>query len=155
MKYDKTLREIFNSTPVTLIKLLTGKEIKENLNPKFPSMEEREVDFLVRLENDEIFHLEIQSMNDKNMPIRMLRYAILIENRYEKFPIQAVLYVGDKKLNIKNEIKFNNLQYSYKLMLRTFQPLQFIICNSVGFYLSLSTPVFYFLISTITNVIII
>ena len=54
-------------------------------------------------------------MNDKNMPIRMLRYAILIENRYKKFPIQAVLYVGDKKLNIKNEIKFNNLQYSYKV----------------------------------------
>ena len=115
MKYDKTLREIFNSTPVVLIKLLIGKEIKENLNPKFPSIEEREVDFLVRLENDEIFHLEIQSVNDKNMPIRMLRYAILIENRYKKFPIQAVLYVGDKRLNIKNEIKFNNLSYSYKV----------------------------------------
>jgi len=115
LHYDKTLREIFNSTPKTLIKLLTGKSIKENLNPKFPSMEEREVDFLVRLENDEIFHLEIQSINDKNMPIRMLRYAILIENRYKKFPIQAVLYVGESKLNIENEIKFNNLQYSYKV----------------------------------------
>ena len=66
MQYDKTLREIFNSTPKTLIKLLIGKEIKENLNPKFPSIEEREVDFLVRLENDDIF--EIQSINDKTMP---------------------------------------------------------------------------------------
>jgi len=115
LQYDKTLREILNSTPVVLIKLLTGKNIKENLNPKFPSIEEREVDFLVKLENDEIFHLEIQSSNDKNMPVRMLRYAILIENRYNKFPIQAVLYVGDRKLNIKNKVKFNNLSYSYKV----------------------------------------
>ena len=113
--YDKTLREIFNNIPITLIKLLTGKNISKLLNPSFPSIKEREADFLVELEDGEIFHLEIQSINDKNMPRRMLFYALLIEEVYNKFPIQAVLYVGDKNISISNKLKRKNLYFEYKV----------------------------------------
>ena len=113
--YDKTLREILNNVPVNLIKILSKKNVKKLLNSSFPSVKEREADFLVELEDGEIFHLEIQSTNDNNMPRRMLFYALLIEESYKKFPIQAVLYVGDEKNNIKPFLKRKNLNYKYEV----------------------------------------
>jgi predicted transposase/invertase (TIGR01784 family) len=113
--YDRTLRELFQEVPRTLIKLLVGLEIKEVLEPSFPKVEERRVDLLTRLEDDTLFHLEIQSINDTLMPSRMLKYASLIYEHYGEFPKQMVLYIGVKKLKIKNEISTQNLWYNYEV----------------------------------------
>ena len=104
--FDRTLRELFQQIPKTFIKLLIDKEIKEILDISFPKVRELRVDLLCRLEDDSIFHLEIQSTNDMNMPKRMLLYAALIYERYNVFPNQLVLYVGEKKLKIKNSFLF-------------------------------------------------
>ena len=96
--YDRSLRELFQDVPKTLIKLLVGKEIKEILDSSFPKVGEQRVDLLTRLEDDTLFHLEIQSIEDKDMPLRMLRYATLIYEKYKEFPKQLVLYVGERKL---------------------------------------------------------
>ena len=113
--YDRTLRELFQEVPKTLIKLLVGQEIKEVLETSFPKVEERRVDLLTRLEDDTLFHLEIQSINDTLMPSRMLKYASLIYEHYNEFPKQMVLYIGVKKIKIKNEISTQNLWYNYEL----------------------------------------
>ncbi len=111
--HDRTLRELFQDVPTTLIKLLIGKDIKEILETSFPKVEERRVDLLTRLEDNTLFHLEIQSIDDKNMPLRMLKYATLIYEKYQEFPKQLVLYVGEKKLNIISKLKTKNLEYNY------------------------------------------
>jgi hypothetical protein len=113
--YDRTLRELFQTVPKALIKLLVNKEIKEVLETSFPKVEERRVDLLTRLEDDTLFHLEIQSINDSLMPKRMLKYASLIYENYDEFPKQMVLYIGVKKIKIKNEISTQNLWYNYEL----------------------------------------
>jgi len=113
--YDRTLRELFHEVPKTLIKLLVGKEIKEVLETSFPKVEERRVDLLTRLEDDTLFHLEIQSINDTVMPMRMLKYASLIYEHYGEFPKQMVLYIGARELKIKNEIIAQGLCYTYEV----------------------------------------
>jgi len=112
MVYDKTLRELFNEVPTTLIKLLTNQNINKLLETSFPQIE-READLVVELENGNIFHLEIQSINDTYMPYRMLEYGLLINKIYKKFPIQMVLYVGIEKNKIKNSINLQNLSFIY------------------------------------------
>ena len=113
--YDRTLRELFQDIPRALIKLLIGKEIKEVLETSFPKVEERRVDLLTRLEDDTLFHLEIQSINDTLMPKRMLKYASLIYESYDEFPFQMVLYVGDRDIKIESKIKEKNLRYNYEV----------------------------------------
>ncbi len=113
--YDRTLRELFQNVPKALIKLLVDKEIKEVLETSFPKVEERRVDLLTRLEDDTLFHLEIQSINDKLMPKRMLKYASLIYENYDEFPKQMVLYVGDRDIKIRSKIKTKNLRYNYEV----------------------------------------
>ncbi len=113
--YDRTLRELFQDVPKTLIKLLVDKEIKEVLETSFPKVEERRVDLLTRLEDDTLFHLEIQSISDTLMPKRMLKYASLIYENYDAFPTQMVLYVGDRDIKICGQIKEKNLRYNYEV----------------------------------------
>jgi len=113
--YDRSLRELFGEVPKTLIKLLIDKEIKEILDISFPKVEERKVDLLTRLEDNTLFHLEIQSTDDKTMPIRMLQYTSLIYEKYKQFPKQLVLYVGNKKIKINDSINEKNLVYNYEV----------------------------------------
>ncbi len=89
--------------------------LKEVLETSFPKVEERRVDLLTRLEDDTLFHLEIQSINDSLMPKRMLKYASLIYESYDEFPKQMVLYVGDRDIKIPSFIKEQNLRYNYEV----------------------------------------
>jgi predicted transposase/invertase (TIGR01784 family) len=45
----------------------------------------------------------------------MLKYASLIYEHYGEFPKQMVVYIGIKKLKIKNEITTQNLWYNYEV----------------------------------------
>ncbi len=116
VKIDITLRDIIQEIPPKFVQLLSGKNAKKLLDTSLPEVKERRADFLVELEDDSIFHLELQTQNDKNMPFRMLEYFVLISSKYPNRNIkQMVLYVGEKPLNMKDRIEIENLTFNYKL----------------------------------------
>ncbi len=113
---DIALKDIFEEIPYRLSKILTPSPIKELLPTNFPSTELR-VDFLARLEDNSILHIEFQSFNDPNMPFRMLRYYLAILERYPSSPIkQLLVYVGNRKLRMKSRLRLRNLSFSYEMI---------------------------------------
>ncbi|QID33581.1 Rpn family recombination-promoting nuclease/putative transposase [Pampinifervens florentissimum] len=113
---DIALKDIFEEIPQRLSKILAPAPIKELLPTNFPSTELR-VDFLARLEDESILHIEFQSFNDNNMPFRMLRYYLAIWERYPSNPIkQLLVYVGNRKLRMKSRLKLRNLTFSYEMI---------------------------------------
>ncbi len=113
---DIALKDIFEEIPQRLSKILAPAPIKELLPTNFPSTELR-VDFLARLEDDSILHIEFQSFNDPNMPFRMLRYYLAIWERYPSSPIkQLLVYVGNRKLRMKSRLRIRNLTFSYEIL---------------------------------------
>ncbi|MBF0517632.1 MAG: hypothetical protein HQK97_11060 [Nitrospirae bacterium] len=67
---------------------------------------------MIELPDGSLLHMEIQSTNDPKMLKRMLLYCALVFNQCDKYPRQVLLYVGDKPLDMKNEIG----RYSYELL---------------------------------------
>jgi len=113
---DIALKDIFEEIPHRLSKILAPAPIKELLPTNFPSTELR-VDFLARLEDDSILHIEFQSFNDPNMPFRMLRYYLAIWERYPTSSIkQLLVYVGNRKLRMKSRLRLRNLSFSYEMI---------------------------------------
>jgi len=113
---DIALKDIFEEIPHRLSKILAPAPIKELLPTNFPSTELR-VDFLARLEDESILHIEFQSFNDPNMPFRMLRYYLAIWERYPSSPIkQLLVYVGNRKLRMKSRLRIRNLTFSYEIL---------------------------------------
>ncbi len=113
---DITLKDIFEEVPHRLSKILSPAPIKELLPTALPSTELR-VDFLARLEDESILHMEFQSFNDANMPWRMLRYYTAIAEKYKTHNIkQLVVYVGNEKLRMKSRLRIRNLTFSYEIL---------------------------------------
>jgi len=113
---DIALKDIFEEVPHRLSKILAPAPIKELLPTNFPSTELR-VDFLARLEDESVLHIEFQSFNDPNMPFRMLRYYLAILERYPSSPIkQLLVYVGNRKLRMKSRLRIRNLTFSYEIL---------------------------------------
>ncbi len=113
---DITLKDIFEEVPHRLSKILSPAPIKELLPTSLPSTELR-VDFLARLEDESILHMEFQSFNDTNMPWRMLRYYTAIAEKYKTHNIkQIVVYVGNEKLRMKSSLKIKNLVFKYEIL---------------------------------------
>ncbi len=113
---DIALKDIFEEVPHRLSKILAPAPIKELLPTNFPSTELR-VDFLARLEDESVLHIEFQSFNDPNMPFRMLRYYLAIWERYPSSPIKQILvYVGNRKLRMKSRLRIRNLTFSYEIL---------------------------------------
>lgn len=115
-KMDIFLRDSFQRIPRKFIILLTGKKGVRVLDATFPTVKERKADFVVELEDGSIFHLELQTHSDKNMPLRMLEYRILLMQKYPGKRIrQMVLYVGDGTPRMENSINQDNLSFRYEL----------------------------------------
>ncbi len=113
---DITLKDIFEEVPHRLSKILSPAPIKELLPTALPSTELR-VDFLARLEDESILHMEFQSFNDTNMPWRMLRYYTAIAEKYKTYNIkQLLVYVGNRKLRMKSKLRLRNLTFSYEIL---------------------------------------
>lgn len=118
MKYDATLKELFQNLPEKLLEILIGKEVKaaELLPVEFPSVSAKRADLLLRLKDGKIHHLELQTGDDDKMPWRMLEYFYLIYRQYKEEPHQIVLYLGNKTSNIVSSIELSRLEFSYILI---------------------------------------
>ncbi len=113
---DIALKDIFEEVPHRLSKILSPAPIKELLPTALPSAELR-VDFLAKLEDESILHMEFQSFNDTNMPWKMLRYYTAIAEKYKTYNIkQLVVYVGNEKLRMKSYLKIKNLVFRYEIL---------------------------------------
>ncbi|MEO5356220.1 MAG: hypothetical protein H7844_02855 [Nitrospirae bacterium YQR-1] len=114
--YDITLKSILKELPRKFMKILTGFETAKFLDVQFPDIRYRQPDLLVELPDVTLFHMEMQAQNDKDMDCRELEYLHLIYCDYRKPVHQVVLYVGDGKVNMRNEIKMPGLHFTYKII---------------------------------------
>ncbi len=113
---DKTLRSIFDELPLRLSHILSPAPITELLPTTLPSSELR-LDFLAKLQNQTIFHMEFQFFNDPDMPWRMLRYYTSIAERYKTKNIkQLLVYVGNERLSMKDTLELENLTFRYDML---------------------------------------
>ncbi len=87
-KYDRTIRELMQAIPVKFTEILTGMRITEILDTTFPKVDERVADFIGRLEDGTILHIELQSQHDHSLPERMIDYFLRIKAKYGQIPLQ-------------------------------------------------------------------
>lgn len=120
--YDRILRENFLEPSIGLLKkILKVKSVQAlPLPTKMQRTLEVEADgfYLVTEETGEkyIVHIEWQTTNDPEMISRMLLYHAL-NYRIHKLPVKSfVIYIGEDRLNMKNQLEHFGLNYTYDLI---------------------------------------
>ncbi|MEW6125458.1 MAG: hypothetical protein AB1757_00225 [Acidobacteriota bacterium] len=113
MRYDTVIKKIFQGLPRKLLQILTGSEAEALLTVEYPSVQMRRPDFVARLRDGRILHLEFQSHNDAEMRWRMLEYYLLIRTLFGQPPFQVVIYLGKELMNFSTRVRDNRLSYRY------------------------------------------
>jgi len=93
-EYDTILKRILMRFSPAAAAQLTGFEVRRCLNVELPELRNLRVDLLGETPGGGLFHIELQSRNDPDMPRRMLEYALAIYGQYRRRPEQLVLYTG-------------------------------------------------------------
>lgn len=104
LAFDRTLREIFQALPWRFTELLLGERVKENLPTTLPSVKDRTVDFLGRLSSGKLIQIEIQSVHNPEICLRLRIYE-----KYKEYPLRMILWIGDGKCQYGKSIKVGKL----------------------------------------------
>lgn len=96
VKCDTTLKDLLWRGAPALLRQLTGQTVVQPLQTEFPETRNRHPDFLARLADQSLFHLELQGDPERRMRWRMLGYYPLISEAFGGQPVrQMVLALTD------------------------------------------------------------
>lgn len=101
---------------------ITGVARGKWLNIEFHKVSQPRVDLLFQADRThQLYAIELQTVNDAEMPLRMAEYALHIYRKFKRFASQYVLYVGNDKLRMPETLIGPHLQFSYPVIdIRTF-----------------------------------
>ena len=132
-EYDTTLKLLLQRAAPRSLRELTGTDIASWLNVDLPELGDREVDLLGESRDGELIHIELQSANDRAMPLRMAEYCLRIYRQWERFPRQTVLYVGKDKMRMEAELAGPHVSFRYALVdLREIDGERLVASDQVG-----------------------
>jgi predicted transposase YdaD len=100
-EYDITLKLLLRGSAAMAFQALTGGQVEKWLDIELPKKQNSRMDLLGELADGTLLHLELQSGNDAEMPLRMAEYALGVYRRFIQFPRQIVLYVGEPALRMQ------------------------------------------------------
>jgi hypothetical protein len=92
--YDATLKLLLRGSASRMVRELAGSAVEKWLDIELPKVQNPRLDLLGEAQDGSLVHLELQSTNDTDMPLRMAEYCLGVYTQFRKFPRQVVLYVG-------------------------------------------------------------
>jgi hypothetical protein len=115
-EYDVALKRILTRPGSVLLTALTGSPSLRWLNVEVPKVNNLRVDLLGETPGGELIHIELQSRNEKDFPLRMGAYSFGVGLRYGRLPRQVALYVGMEPMRMKNEIAGQDWTFRFHLV---------------------------------------
>ena len=116
-EYDVVLKTLLQASANSVLGHITGgAQIARWLNVELPQVQNTRVDLLGESATGELIHIELQSTNDPQIPLRMAEYALRVYRLLRRFPRQIVLYVGDSEMQMKSELVGPSLSCRYSIV---------------------------------------
>jgi hypothetical protein len=115
-EYDVALKNILTRPGSSALDQLTGASSLKWINVEAPKVSNRRVDLLGELPDGNLVHIEMQSRNEKDFPLRMAEYLFGIGRQYGRLPRQVALYVGEAPLRMKDRVEGPDVSVRFHLV---------------------------------------
>jgi len=115
-EYDVALKLLLRHLSEPAMRDLAGSAVEAWLETELPAVENRRMDSLGEARDGSLVHLELQSTNDASMPIRMARYALRVFDKFQRFPRQTMVYVGEAPLKMDAELHGPDFGFRYRAL---------------------------------------
>jgi predicted transposase YdaD len=115
-QYDTVLKALLQASAYFALEQISGSKVIRWLPIELPKVQNLRMDLLGETASGQLLHLELQSIHDALMALRMAEYMLHVWRLYGRFPRQIVLYVGDAPLRMVTKIKEPAFSFSYELV---------------------------------------
>jgi hypothetical protein len=115
-EYDVALKSVLSRAGGGVLQKPIGFEVTRWHNAELPAVRHRRADLLGETAAGGLIHVELQSTNHSRMARMMLEYALAIERKFDRFPEQAVLYVGEAPLRMLESLKRRKLEFDCQIV---------------------------------------
>ncbi len=119
-EYDTALKALLQGAENSIFEKITGVPIGRGrwLNVELPEVQQTRVDLLFETLDPKrrLIGLELQSTNDRWLPLRMAEYSLRVYRIHGQFPEQYVLYVGDPDIKMAAELAGPNHVCRYTII---------------------------------------
>jgi hypothetical protein len=115
-EYDVALKNILTRPGSSVLAQLAGESSLKWINVEAPKVGNRRVDLLGESPNGNLVHIELQSRNEKDFPVRMAEYLFGIGLRYGRLPRQVALYVGEAPLRMRDRVESPDVSVRFHLV---------------------------------------
>lgn len=114
-EYDISLKLLLRSSGTeTIRKLTSGAAIERWLDVEMPEVRNTRVDLLGETSDGDLLHVELQSSNDRSMPLRMAEYCLRVYRLFGRFAHQILLYVGEPPLRMATSLEGSDISFRYE-----------------------------------------
>jgi hypothetical protein len=114
--YDATLKLLFECPTAIALREVCGAAVARWLNVELAKVQNLRVDMLGETGAGELIQVELQSRNDREMPLRMAEYWVSIYRLHGRFPRQIVIYVGQAELSMPRELRGAGMRFEFELI---------------------------------------
>jgi hypothetical protein len=115
-EYDVALKLLLRKSASVALRELTGVAVETWLDVELPKVQNLRVDLLGETGDGALIHVELQSTNEKAMPLRMAEYYLGIYRLLARFPRQLCLYIGKAPLQMQSELRCPDLSFRYAIV---------------------------------------
>ena len=119
MKYDATLKKLFQRPPNRLLSLVLGQEVvvTRTLPTELITVANLHPDLLFDTDQGLLIHTELQGYRQDNFAQRNLLYFALVLRDYGRAPVQIVFWLGPGKIGVGDGLGLPPaLEYRYRLI---------------------------------------
>lgn len=115
-KYDVSLKLLLQGSARLTMLALAGAPVEKWLNVELPKVQNPRADLLGETADGKLIHVELQSVNETTMPLRMAEYCLGVLRLFGKFPRRVVLYVGEAPLGMESELRGPDVLFRYHMI---------------------------------------
>jgi predicted transposase YdaD len=119
MKYDATLKKLFQRPPNRLLSHVLGQEIvvKQILPTDLITVQNLHPDLLFETEDGSLIHAELHGYAMDEFACRNLIYFGLVLRDYKRPPTQIVFWIGEKSVGVAAGLHYEpSLHYQYRVI---------------------------------------
>ena len=114
-EYDVALKLLLRGSAKLTMRELTGTAVENWIDVELPKVvQNTRVDLLGETADKSLVHLELQSGNDPDMPLRMAENCLSVFRFFKRFPRQVLLYVGEAPLRMASELRGDDVSFRYR-----------------------------------------
>ncbi len=119
MKYDATLKKLFQNPPQRLLSLVLGQDVVVTriLPTEMITVANLHPDLLFETDQGLLIHTELQGYRQDNFAQRNLLYFALVLRDYDRAPVQIVFWLGPGKVGVSDGLCHPPaLDYRYRVI---------------------------------------